>query len=153
MLLRTHLAFGMLVILLFIQHVSYKFTFVCLALIATVIPDLDTPTSSWGRHMIFRPLQFFARHRGLLHSFTIAVFVSFILAFVWPIASLGFFAGYSFHLLLDSFTKEGVQFFWPFKYGSRGFIKTGGRIEDSIFVFLVLTDVFLVFFGAVTLMN
>jgi len=55
-----------------------------------------------------------------------------------------FFIGYSVHLICDSFTKEGIQPFWPFKGRSKGFITTGGRVEDSLFVGLVLLDVLLV---------
>jgi len=144
MLLRTHLAFGVLMIILFLNHVNDKLIFIVMVLVATVIPDLDISSSSWGRHLIFRPLQFFVKHRGIIHSFTFAVLASILLAVFWPVASLGFFVGFSIHLICDSFTKDGIQPFWPLKARSRGFIATGGRIEDSLFVFLVLFDAILV---------
>jgi len=147
MLLRTHLAFGIFAAFLFISHVNNKITFLIMVLISSAFLDLDTPDSSWGRHWIFRPLQIFVKHRGIIHSFTAAVIFSFILAIVWPVASLGFFLGYSVHLITDSFTKEGIQPFWPLKYRSKGFIKTGGRIEDSLFVFLILADAILMIFS------
>ena len=56
----------------------------------------------------------------------------------------GFFMGYSVHLIADSFTKSGIQPFWPLKTRSKGPISTGGKIEDSIFVFLVLVDAMLI---------
>lgn len=144
MLLRTHLAFGVLMIILFVQHVNDKLIFIGLVLVATILPDLDSGFSSWGRHLVFRPLQFFVKHRGIIHSFTIGVILSILLAIFWPVASLGFFIGYSVHLICDSFTKEGIQPFWPLKARSKGFIATGGRIEDSIFVFLILVDAILI---------
>ncbi len=144
MLLRTHLAFGILMIILFVQHVNDKLIFMAMVLIATVLPDLDSGFSSWGRHLIFRPLQFFVKHRGIIHSFTVAVLISVVLAMFWPVVSLGFFLGYSVHLICDSFTKEGVQPFWPLRAKSIGFISTGGRIEDSIFIGLVLLDLILI---------
>ncbi len=144
MLLRTHLAFGVLMIVLFVQHVNDKLIFVGMVLLATVLPDLDSGFSSWGRHLIFRPLQFFVKHRGVIHSFTTGIVLSVLLAFFWPVASLGFFIGYSVHLICDSFTKEGIQPFWPLRARSKGFIATGGRIEDSLFVFLVLVDAVLI---------
>ena len=141
MLLRTHLAFAVLMIILFVNHVNNQWIFIAMVLVATVLPDLDTSSSSWGRHIIFRPLQFFFSHRGIFHSLTTATVLSILLAMFWPILSLGFFVGYSVHIALDSFTREGVQPFWPLKARSYGFISSGGRIEDSIFVFLILVDV------------
>ncbi len=144
MLLRTHLAFAVLMIALFVKHVNNQWIFIVMVLIATILPDLDTGFSSWGRHWIFRPLQFFVKHRGISHSLTTAILLSILLAVFWPFLSLGFFIGYSVHILLDSFTKDGVQPFWPLKTRSSGFISSGGRIEDSIFVFLILVDVVLI---------
>ncbi len=144
MLLRTHLAFGILMIILFLNYVNDKLIFIGMILLATVLPDLDSGFSSWGRHLIFRPLQFFVKHRGIIHSFTFGVLVSVVLAVFWPVVSLGFFLGYSVHLICDSFTKEGIQPFWPLRVRSKGFISTGGRIEDSLFVFLVLFDAVLI---------
>ena len=148
MLLKTHLAFAMLMILLFISHVDNKLIFFFMVIIATAIPDLDTQSSSWGRHLIFRPLQFFIKHRSLLHSFTFAILISVALAYVMPVLSLGFFVGYSVHIICDSFTKEGVQPFWPLKIKSSGPFRTGGRVEESLFLSLILINifVFVVFF-------
>lgn len=149
MLLRTHLAFAVLMIVLFVNHVNNKLVFSLMVLAATVIPDIDSGFSSWGRHLIFKPLQFFVKHRGVIHSFTTAVIISIILSIFFPIASLGFFVGYSVHLICDSFTKEGIQPFWPLKSRSSGFITTGGRIEDSLFVGLIVLDLVLVVFALV----
>ena len=145
MLLKTHLAFAFLLILLFFQHVNNKIVFVAMVLIATVIPDVDSGFSSWGRHLIFRPLQFFTKHRGIVHSFTAAIALSLALAVFWPIASLGFFIGYSVHLVSDSFTRDGIQPFWPFRAKSAGFITSGGKIEESLFFTLIVVDVILFF--------
>jgi len=145
MLLKTHLAFSFLAIILFFQHVNNKIIFVSMVIVATIFPDLDSGFSSWGRHWIFKPLQFFVKHRGMIHSFTTAVVLSLILAYFLPTASLGFFIGYSVHLIIDSFTKEGVQPFWPFKSRSKGFIRTGGKVEESLFFSLILVDL-IVFF-------
>jgi len=144
MLLRTHLAFGILMIILFLHHVNSKIIFIAMVLVATVLPDLDSGFSSWGRHWIFKPLQIFVKHRGIIHSFTAGIVFSVLLAVFWPVASLGFFVGYSVHLICDSFTKQGIQPFWPLRVRSRGFISSGGRIEDSLFVFLVVVDIMLI---------
>jgi inner membrane protein len=146
MLLKTHLAFAVFLILLFINHVNNKIVFVILVVLATIIPDLDTKFSTLGNSWIFRPLQIFVKHRGIIHSLTTAVFLSILIAFYWPIGALGFFLGYSVHLLLDSFTKDGIQPFWPLKYESKGFIKSGGTAESSVFVILIFIDVILLLY-------
>ena len=145
MLLKTHMAFAVLIIILFLEHVNSKLLFVSMVLVATVLPDLDSGFSSWGRHFIFRPLQFFTKHRGVIHSLTFAVLASIVLAMFWPVASLGFFIGYSVHLICDSFTRDGIQPFWPFKAKSSGFITSGGRVEESLFFSLIFVDVVLFF--------
>ena len=145
MLLKTHIAFAFLVILLFLGHINNKFIFVLMVLVATILPDLDSGFSSFGRHLIFRPLQFFVKHRGFLHSFTFAVVASVILAMFWPTASLGFFVGYSVHLICDSFTISGVQPFWPFKVKSSGFIRSGGKTEETLFFGLIILNIVLFF--------
>lgn len=145
MLLKTHLAFAALMIILFVEHVNSPWIFITMVLVATAIPDLDIGSSSWGRHLIFRPLQFFVKHRGIIHSFTFAVLASVLLAVFWPVASLGFFVGYSVHLISDSFTKDGVQPFWPSKARSKGFIASGGTIEESLFFSLIIIDIILFF--------
>ncbi len=145
MLLKTHLAFAVLMIILFVEFVNSPWIFIAMVVIATIIPDLDLSSSTWGRHLIFRPLQFFVKHRGVIHSFTFAVLVSILIAVFWPVASLGFFIGYSVHLIADSFTKEGIQPFWPFKAKSKGFIASGGAIEETLFFSLIVIDIILFF--------
>lgn len=145
MLLKTHLAFATLIILIFLQHVQSKLIFITAVLIATFLPDLDTATSESGKYLIFKPLQFFVKHRGIIHSITTAFILSLILSIFWPIASFGFFMGYSVHLICDSFTKEGIQPFWPLKAKTKGPISTGGRLEESIFFSLIFINIILFF--------
>jgi|SRR3989344_2857264 len=137
MLLRTHIVFGIFFILLFFNHVQHVVMFSIFVMIATVLPDLDSQHSSYGRHLIFRPLQFIFSHRGVLHSILAAVLFSVIIAIFLPVASLGFFVGYSVHLIVDSFTKEGVHVFWPFSWQSRGPILSGGIIDETLFFVMV----------------
>ena len=136
---------ALFVILFFISFVSHPFIFFISVIVATVLPDLDSNTSSYGRHSIFAPIQFFVRHRGIFHSFTTAVIISLLIAIKWPIVSFGFFVGYSIHLLSDSFTKEGIQPFWPLHIKSNGPLITGGRIEESLFFLLIFVDAFMFF--------
>jgi len=137
--------FAIFMILLFVSHVSNKFVFIIMVLVATVIPDLDSGFSSYGRHLIFRPLQFFVKHRGIIHSFTTAVVLSALIAVWFPIASFGFFIGYCVHLIVDSFTIQGVQPFWPLHWKSSGPLHSGGRIEEVLFFGLIVVNVLLFF--------
>jgi len=145
MLLKTHMAFAVLLIILFFKHVVHPWIFIIMVLIATIIPDLDSNLSSFGRHLIFKPLQLLTKHRGIFHSFSFAILISIVIAVFWPILSLGFFLGYSIHLICDSFTRKGIQPFWPFKIKSSGYITSGGRIEETLFFTLVILNIFLFF--------
>ena len=146
MLIRTHLAMTALLVLIFLPYVSAKGWFVAIALVATLIPDIDTAFSTVGKTKLFRIIQFFVKHRGAIHSLTIAVVISAILAYLWPVVALPFFLGYSFHIFLDSFTVEGVMPFWPYRKRSSWKIRVGSRIETSFFILLLVVDllVFLV---------
>jgi len=146
MMLRTHLALIVLFVLLFLKHVSNQFLFIAVALIASFIPDIDTAFSKLGNFRVFRFLQFFVKHRGMFHSLSFAVVASIILSIFFPVVGLGFFLGYSVHILADSFTKVGVEPFWPWKVKSSGFIKTGSYFETLIFVGLVIVDLLVLIF-------
>ncbi len=143
MLIRTHLAVTLLAILLFIERVEFPFVFVVVALIATFIPDIDTAYSKLGKNKIFRPLQFFVRHRGFIHSFNFLFLIILILILFYPVSALPFFVGYGLHLFLDSFSIEGIKPFYPWGRTVSGKIRTGGRIEVSLFLIFVLIDLFL----------
>ena len=145
MLLKTHLAITILAILLLISRVEHQFVFVITALIATYIPDIDSRYSAIGRKRISRILQFFTKHRGITHSFVFLIFVTLILLYILPVATLGFFVGYGLHLFADSFTVNGITPFHPFsKMKSDGFIRTGKKFEKFIFIAFIILDVLLI---------
>jgi membrane-bound metal-dependent hydrolase YbcI (DUF457 family) len=138
--LKTHLAMTGLVVLLFLPHISSWYVFVPIALLATILPDIDTGFSTVGKTTGGRVLQFFVRHRGVFHSLTFAIVLSFLFAVFIPILALPFFLGYSLHLFVDSFTIEGIKPFWPLKHQSSWKIKTGGITETSLFVVFLIID-------------
>jgi len=140
MMLKTHLTLSLLFAIMFITHVSNKLVFFAVIMVATIIPDIDTGFSTAGRNVFFKPLQFFVKHRGILHSFTFCIIASFVIAYFWPILALPFFLGYGSHLLLDSFTKEGIMPFWPWRKTSSWHIRTGSRVETSLFIVLIVVD-------------
>jgi len=141
--LRTHLAVVVFAILLFVGYVNNKLFFVLVVLIATMLPDIDTGFSTIGKFKGFRFLQFFVKHRGMIHSFTFCIFISLILAAFWPIASFGFFLGYGLHLFVDSFTAGGIAPFWPYKKKSSWRLRTGSLVETGLFLIFVLLDIML----------
>lgn len=146
MLLRTHIAIAVLAVLLFIPHIAggfSKFVFVSVALIACLMPDIDTMHSSVGKFKLFRIFQFFIKHRGIFHSFTFCIFISLIFSFFIPILALPFFLGYSLHLFGDSFTQEGIMPFWPLRKRAEWHLRTGSLIETNLFLTFVILDLIL----------
>lgn len=143
MLYRTHLAITLFFVLLLISGVEHKVTFIIVALIATFIPDIDSKYSKIGKYKIFRILQFFTKHRKFIHSFTFLIAITAFLVLFFPVIALPFFLGYSLHLFTDSFNVEGIRPFYPLKKVSLGKIRTGGNIENFIFLSFVLVDLIL----------
>lgn len=140
MMLRTHLAVGIAVVLYFLPFIEHKLVFVPVALIASILPDIDSGFSNIGKHKIFRPVQWLSNHRGILHTYTFCIGISVLLAFFYPIVALPFFLGYSFHLYLDMFTPQGIKPFWPLKVKSSGHVTTGGKVDATIFYIFVVLD-------------
>lgn len=146
MLFKTHLSMCLFVVLLLLPVVNNPFIFAFSALFSTLLPDIDTPFSKFGRHKFYRLVQFFTKHRGIIHSLTFCILVSLIFSIFLPVIAFGFFIGYSFHLLGDSFTKSGIVPFWPYPKKARGKISTGGLIEKGIFLAFLIVNLFLVIF-------
>ena len=144
--MKTHFAITLFSVLFLIEHVQYKAVFVVVAFIATLLPDIDNGFSTLGKYNIFRPVQFFTRHRGLIHSFTFCVLVTLALALYWPILALPFFLGYALHLFVDSFTIDGIRPFWPSKKVSQGKIRVGGTIERVVLLVFGIIDAVLLFY-------
>lgn len=145
MLIKTHLTITLFFVLLLLPFVSsHKIIFIAISLLATYIPDIDSPNSKLGRKIIFRPLQFFVKHRGFFHSFTFLFLITFILVMVLPIIALGFFVGYASHLFADSLTINGIIPFFPWKKKISGNLRTGGRIEKLLFFILLIVNLLLI---------
>lgn len=141
MLIRSHLTITIFFVLLLLDKVESKFIFVIVALMATYIPDIDSKKSKLGKYILFRPLQWFTKHRGIFHSFSFLIVVGFVLYLFFPYSFLfGFVLGYGSHLLVDCLTVQGIRIFYPLKFRVRGFIRSGGIIETIIFVVFLFLD-------------
>lgn len=143
MLIKTHLAICVFFVLLFLPIVNHDFVFIVSALIATFIPDIDSRYSKIGRRKIARILQFFTKHRGVIHSFSFLFLITLIIAIFFPVLAVGFFLGYGLHLFIDSFTIQGIKPFWPLRKDSMGNLRTGGRIEKIVLWVFVIADLVL----------
>jgi membrane-bound metal-dependent hydrolase YbcI (DUF457 family) len=143
MLLRTHAVVAIFLYLLCFSFLSEKIIFLIFLLIATCFVDIDTKKSKLGKRWYLRPVQWVVSHRGVFHTLVSAILLSGLIYLVNQTAGVAFFAGYVIHLGLDSFTRSGPKLLWPasdFRI-SLG-LKTGGLIEEIIFVLVLLTLVF-----------
>jgi len=143
MIWKTHVAIGLAVALYFAGKVTSPLLFVPVVLFASLFPDIDSGFSYLGRKPIFKPVQMVSSHRGIIHSYTMAIILSAALAFFYPILALPFFLGYSFHLFADSFTSQGIRPFWPLKAMSTGAVTVGGKIDKTLFYTFVFIDLVL----------
>ena len=87
-----------------------------------------------------RVLQFFTKHRGIIHSFTFLFILTLIFVLFFPVVALGFFLGYGSHLLADSFTIIGITPFWPYRGKSFGKVHTGGKTEIIVLVSFIILN-------------
>jgi inner membrane protein len=103
---------------------------------------LDSWNSKVGKKFWF--LSWIFVHRGFLHSFVACVLFSLLIGFFTYWGAFGFFVGYLSHLLLDSLTFSGVALFWPLKFKVKGFVKSGGLVDDVLFGVLTVVDLYFV---------
>ena len=146
MLVKTHLIIALTLVLIIMPFIDDKLLFSFVLIISSLIPDIDTKESYLGKNTFFRPLQFFIKHRSIMHSLAFGICISIIIYLVFPIVSYGFFIGFMSHIFADSLTKEGVFILWPYKKRFNGMIKTGGYIEKIIFLSLVIFDALILSF-------
>jgi len=143
MLTRTHFVFGVFVGLLLMRF-NFGWLFFGFLVLGSVFVDIDSRKSRVGKRWWLRPLQWFVKHRGFFHSLVFALLFSLVVAVFNRMAGAGFFVGYVSHLFLDVFTRAGVKVFWPLEWKIKGFIKSGGLVEEVLFVLLLLVDIFLI---------
>ena len=140
---RTHVLLGLVLALVFLPVVSVKGVFVLAVLLGSVLPDADLGSSFLGRWRVFRPLQVLVKHRGLFHSVTACFLIGAAFAFVLPVWAFGVFLGFAGHLVLDSFTPEGVRPFWPLRGVVKGPLRTESLGEKGLQIGLVAVLVLL----------
>lgn len=148
MLTRTHFVFNLFIFLLLLNFNILQSSWIILLIffIATFLPDIDIAGSFISKRT--KPLSNFlhtlVEHREEFHSLLFTISLSLI---VFLISRNLLFAGtffffYFLHLLLDSFTVSGIKWFWPLKFKTKGFIKTGKISEAILFMIFSLASLF-----------
>ena len=143
MLFKTHLAFGLLVGLFVLQYISVpdKYIFLLLVVFASLIPDIDQPNSKISHKIPVIPkiLSIFSKHRGIFHSVFIAVLFALFVSYFSRSYGIALFLGYTSHLLIDGFTKQGVNLLHPIsKLRISGPIETGKIWELVLLVVIII---------------
>ena len=136
----THLVAGILAAVLFIDLFNPRNLILSaiVIILASVLPDIDTPMSKVGKR--FKVVGFIFKHRGFFHSLLAILIFGFLLMSVYgKEIALAFSIGYLAHLLMDALTVSGVRFFHPFsKKTIKGFVKTGGFLEKIVTASLIV---------------
>lgn len=124
MMAKTHQAFAVFSVLMVDKFVpglvGNLCVACCLGFIGALLPDLDSPQSSFGRivPMLSKPFHKILGHRTVTHSlFAVAVLHFTFMAFsLKPSYSNAICVGYISHIIGDMLIgKNGVTLFWPLK--------------------------------------
>jgi inner membrane protein len=135
-----------------------------------IAPDIDQPTAPLWRNLPVGKYvgktfdKFLGGHRALSHSILGAVLFGFIVHYILQVLTpsfpnlnmhiiwYAFMIGFASHLVMDTFTTEGVPWVFPipFKIGipplSAFRIKTGGLLERfGVFPGLMLSEVYIIY--------
>lgn len=143
MLAKTHLAFGFLAALITMPFVSTGniFIFIALVLIGALFPDIDSPNSKASSKIPIIPkiINLFSKHRGIFHSLIFAILLpGLVWYFINNTYGIALFIGYASHLLIDGFTKAGINFLHPIaRLHLSGFIETGTYAELVVFFIII----------------
>ena len=144
MLAKTHLAFGFLFGLLVKQltNVGNVFVYFAIVLIASLLPDIDSPNSKASRQLgiIGKVTRTLTKHRGIFHSIWVPLVSSILLwHFVGKTYAIALVVGYMSHLIIDGFTKSGINFLHPFStLRLQGFVETGSLMETCFLIIFVV---------------
>ena len=145
----THLIIGGSAASLFLQ--SSDSTVLLTGAIASLLPDIDISTSPAGRVFPWIARWFEKRfpHRSCTHSLFASGVVALIsypaaIYFSLPLTTIhALNIGFGFGWFADSFTRNGVEIFWPSPVrcvcpGNRNLrLKTGSQAEYGVLVFLI----------------
>jgi inner membrane protein len=142
MLLKSHLVIAFFCFFFLFNYLpGNKILFAISFFLSTFLVDVDSTKSKIGNHWYLRPLQWLISHRGVIHSLLFGFVFSLIVFLVNKDFGVGLFFGWTLHLIVDCFTAQGVDIFWPFEYKIKIIgVSSGGIFEQIIFVLFLLAD-------------
>jgi inner membrane protein len=146
MLARTHAAFGFLSALVMQSFLTVKepIVFFILVMLGALLPDIDQPNSKLSNKVkpIAKVISKVSKHRGIFHSLFFALLLpGLVYYFVGSSYGIALFIGYLSHLIIDGFTKEGINFLQPFgKLHLSGFIGTG-TFGELVFLVVIIAAI------------
>ena len=112
--------------------------FLVVAVFASMVPDIDNPSSKLGKNI--KIVGYVFKHRGFFHSLPSLILFTFIFSRFFSLTlTFAFFLGYFSHLILDNFTYQGIYWFYPFKYRIKGITKTKSLFEKVFFYTNLIT--------------
>jgi inner membrane protein len=140
MIFLTHLAFALLLAIIYMQQAGlnlHPLGFTLAVLFASLIPDIDTGTSILGKRVKY--LNHFLEHRRFFHSIIFMVMAAIGAGYIArsPDLAIATIIGISSHLFLDALTPKGLYVFWPTKLSIKGWFRTGGIFDMLIFILCI----------------
>ncbi len=116
---------------------------------ASLLPDIDLPTSKLGRVFFWAStrLERDFGHRTITHSFLAVALVAALASFLYPFEPMWFWSvvgGYWSHLWIDMANLRGADLFWPspvrmvFPGNKRYRMETGSKAEMVLFTALIV---------------
>lgn len=146
----THLAFGLLVSLLYLNYFNIKneILFILVVVFFSIFPDIDETRSKIGRKnkLISKTINFFFGHRGIIHTIYIPLILFIIFNFINYEIAIASLIGYFSHLFLDALTKRGIKPLYPiFNKRINGPVRTGSFLEKIFFLIVAFLALLLVF--------
>lgn len=124
------------------------------SMLGSLLPDIDCKTSYIGNRLKLTSsfVSAFTKHRGITHApltagglvflifFVLNKFININLNIFW-----GLLTGIMSHILLDSFTVQGIPLFYPITKKKFSFCKITTGKTGELFVFFILLILFIFF--------
>ena len=135
MLFYTHLAFALLTALYLMPQQIF------LVLLGSMIPDIDNVHSKINEKLkITKLFGYLFKHRGFCHSLWFALLLFITISYLAPNIAGPILVGYISHLIIDSITKQGIDYLAPIaSFKVKGFIETGMAGEKMVLISIILT--------------
>ena len=143
----THMAFGFLFGLLSLPFLNPGniYIFFAFVLFGALLPDIDKPESKVGSKVrpVSNLIQAIFGHRGVVHTiWGMFVFCGLFWYFVNKTYGVALFVGFFSHLLIDGFTKMGINFLHPVaKLHLSGFVETGTFSETIVLIVIIALSI------------